>query len=245
MKQNLKTMLNVLPFCKKITAAGGDLLRRIEASKRHKKLRGLDRKDIFTDYYRTNYWSSDESRSGTGSTLEYTENLRKEIPGLIEQFQIRSILDAPCGDYNWFGRIQRGPEITYVGGDIVAELINANNDRYRNENTSFSEIDIINDKLPAADLWICRDALFHFSTEDIFSTFRNFAKSEIKYILTTSHHECMTNTDIPTGDYRLLNLTIAPFDLPQPITAIDDWVEGFPPRQMCLWQRETIARLFS
>ncbi|MHB1100517.1 MAG: hypothetical protein ACYCZR_13275, partial [Burkholderiales bacterium] len=42
----------------------------------------------------------------------------------------------------------------------------------------------------------------------------------------------------PTGSFRPLNLEKAPFSFCKPERTIDDWVEGFPVRKLCLWKRE-------
>jgi len=57
--------------------------------------------DRFTEIYKSNYWGSKESVSGIGSTLIYTENLRSKLPDLFQLYSIKSIFDAPCGDFNW------------------------------------------------------------------------------------------------------------------------------------------------
>jgi hypothetical protein len=155
---------------------------------------------------------------------------------------IRTILDAPCGDYGWFRQIARDLDVTYIGGDIVGELIATHQLEFGSARTRFEVIDITSDMLPTVDLWLCRDCLFHFSNADTFSTMDNFLRSEIPLLLTTTHPECEQNTDIPTGSFRLLNLEIPPFSFPEPIERMDDWIEGHPVRQLALWDRASIAR---
>jgi hypothetical protein len=94
--------------------------------------------------------------------------------------------------------------------------------------------------LPQADLWLCRDCLFHLSYKDIAIAIQNFLTSDIRYILTSNHQNCTKNKDITTGSFRLLNLELPPFNLGKPIMVIDDWIEGFPERQLCLWERNTL-----
>ncbi|NDA75093.1 MAG: hypothetical protein EBY27_03840, partial [Synechococcaceae bacterium WB8_3_299] len=126
--------------------------------------------DIFNYYYINNFWGDSESVSGPGSTLAYTENLRAELPKLVEELEVTSILDSPCGDYNWFRMIDWNSEITYVGGDIVETLVSRNQLLFGSEKRNFVCLDIINDKLPDADIWLCRDCLFHLSNKDIHIT---------------------------------------------------------------------------
>ena len=240
MKQAIKWLLTRIP--------GGVRIRRALNYYRTKwKLRHFKNIEaLFTHYYRENVWGDNESVSGSGSTIKYTENIRKRVPVLLEQLDVRRILDAPCGDYNWFRLIPIKNNIHYMGGDIVEPLITRNQSLYGNENTEFFKLDITRNRLPQADLWICRDCLFHFSNEMIFRTLVNFLKSDIRYFLTSIYPECQFNTDIATGSFRFLNLQLPPFDFSKPLLLIDDWIEGCTVRQMGLWERETLSRtLFS
>jgi hypothetical protein len=74
----------------------------------------------------------------------------------------------------------------------------------------------VNNVLPRADLWLCRDCFFHFSEHDIFLALDKYLKSDIAYILTSTHY-CDVNSDTPTGEFRLLNLQLPPFSLGKPI----------------------------
>ena len=196
--------------------------------------------EVFSDYYRSNQWGDDETVSGVGSRLNSTVNLRAKLPSLFEQFEIKSILDAPCGDHNWFSHVERG-DIKYLGVDIVPELVAQNRQRYRNQSTDFIHLDITRDRLPAADLMICRDLLAHLSFKDIGRIFENILSSDIKYLLITHHHECTGNNDAYSGGYRPLNLELFPFDFPEALLAIDDWREDQTPRKMCLWESNSTA----
>lgn len=196
--------------------------------------------NIFDYYYQNNTWGDSESVSGPGSTLAYTENIRTKIPELVEELGVFIILDSPCGDFNWFRAIEWNRSISYIGADIVKPLIDKNQLLYGDASKRFISLDITNDKLPQADLWLCRDCLFHLSYKDIAIAIQNFLTSDIRYILTSNHQNCTKNKDITTGSFRLLNLELPPFNLGKPIMVIDDWIEGFPERQLCLWERNTL-----
>jgi len=194
--------------------------------------------DIFTKYYNDNFWGDNESISGPGSTIERTENIRKAIPEIIKKYDIHLILDAPCGDFNWFKLTKRN--IPYIGGDIVKELIEKNQVRYEDEITTFVELDITQDKLPDADLMIIRDCWPHFSDADIKKSIKNFMDSNIKYLLTTN---CgiSDNKDIETGRFRFLNLFVEPFSFGYPLQVINEWNwDTFPPKTLMLFNREAI-----
>lgn len=197
--------------------------------------------ELFSHYYRNNSWGSEESLSGQGSTLKYTENLRRELVGVWERHGVKTMLDAPCGDYNWVGAIPREGRIHYIGGDIVEELVARNQSLFSDSTTEFRRIDVTTDPLPSADLWMCRDCLFHFSDRDLFRSLGNFLKSDIKFLLTSTHPNSPANYDIFTGGFRFLNLERPPFNLPKASFYIDDWIQGFPVRQLGLWSRKSVA----
>ena len=56
-------------------------------------------KDIFQNIYFNNRWGDSSSLSGTGSNLEQTTNIIKELPSIFKKYKINSILDIPCGDF--------------------------------------------------------------------------------------------------------------------------------------------------
>jgi hypothetical protein len=198
-----------------------------------------DSKEIFQHHYTANLWGSEESVSGPGSTIEYTENIRQEIPKLVSDLNIKVILDAPCGDFNWFRMITWKEPITYIGADVVEPLIKRNQELYATQNRKFIHLDITSDPLPQSDIWLCRDCLFHLSNHDILLVLQNFFRSNIPYLLTSTHSNS-ENEDISTGSFRLLNLQKPPFNFGKPIALIEDWVEGYFIRHLALWKREVL-----
>lgn len=199
--------------------------------------------DRFTQIYQSNFWGAKESVSGTGSTLLYTENLRNKLPYLFKKHSIKSIFDAPCGDFNWMKLLLSKININYIGGDIVKDLISSLNSKYKNDNTNFIHIDLIVGKFPSADLMICRDCLFHLSFENTKSVLNNFINSGILYLLTTTHKNTIgfQNQNILTGSFREIDLFSIPYSFDQhPIDRIDDWMYPEPEREMCLWSRDQI-----
>ena len=204
-------------------------------------------KEIFEKIIKENAWSRGrtESPCGPGSSIKYTENLRLHFPLLVEKFNIKSILDAPCGDFNWMKLVVPTLDVDYTGADIVSALIENNIDLYKTDKIKFEVLDITKDKLPNADLMVCRDCLFHLSNDSIKLFLDNFLTSDIKYLLTTTHYNNadFKNTDIKDGNFRLLDLFSAPFDFDKDVLyQIDDWIAGYKPRGMILLSREQIKR---
>ena len=180
----------------------------------------------FDKIYSLKYWSDDESRSGTGSSLRSTENIRIHLPKIIERFHIKRLFDAPCGDFNWIRFIIKD-DIEYLGGDIVDDLISNNEKKYKSKNINFTKLDITKDNIPDSDLMICRDCLIHLSYESINSFLSNFRKSKIDYLLLTNYELKnnnieFINIDIPDGEFREIDLSKKPFNFPEPIRKIKD-----------------------
>ena len=201
-------------------------------------------RNIFENIMALNRWNSDESRSGVGSTLSYTHNLRHQLEIFVRTFSIKTIFDAPCGDFNWMKEVRFPTDMTYVGGDIASSLIEENTRRYATESRSFVEFDIVSDKFPASDLWFCRDCLFHLPDAYIFHALRNFCDSKTNLLMMTNHINAtgFRNVDGDVGEFRLIDFYSEPFCLPRDVLfQIADYVFPYPQREMCVWTREQVA----
>jgi hypothetical protein len=201
----------------------------------------------FRSIWKRNYWGNSESISGPGSTLFQAANLIEHFPHFINDFKIKSIIDAPCGDFNWMKvAISGNPEVKYIGGDLVPEIIDSLKSKYATQNTEFRIFDITKDEFPKVDVWLARAIFYHFSNRDIYLALENFIKSQIPYILTTN---CVTeldhkNIDIKTGAWRSLNLKLPPFNFPDSqLWEIDDSRDPHPKMKLTLWTRSQIEIL--
>jgi hypothetical protein len=106
--------------------------------------------------------------------------------------------------------------IEYLGGDIVPDLIEANRRAHARPGVAFQIIDLISGPVPKADLVFMRDCLVHLSNDHVRAALSNIAKSGSTWILTTTFPDGVANEDILTGEWRALDLTKPPFELPQP-----------------------------
>jgi hypothetical protein len=175
----------------------------------------------FADIYRRNLWLDAESRSGPGSRLSQTANLRQALPPLLAELQATQLLDAPCGDFNWMRHVQlNGTE--YVGGDVVPDLVARNRELYSGPRRRFITLDLTADALPRADVIMCRDCLPHLSFADALTVLANLRRSNAQYLLTTTYTERQENYDCATGCWRPLNLQRPPFNLPPPLKLINE-----------------------
>ncbi|WP_123910254.1 class I SAM-dependent methyltransferase [Flavobacterium covae] len=162
------------------------------------------------------------SRSGPGSDLVQTKIIREEIERIINDYEINSILDIPCGDFYWMSRVSL-KNVKYIGADIVKSLINNNIKKYKTEQNNFKTIDLISDKLPSVDLIIVRDLFVHLKNKQILRSIENIKNSGSKYLLVTSFLRNEKNKDIEiVSQWRPLNLMLDPFNLPKPLEIINE-----------------------
>ena len=203
---------------------------------------------IFTDIYHRNAWNGRDSFSGTGSDLDQTRIIAREIPALLSELNVKTMLDVPCGDFHWMSRVDLSG-INYIGSDIVDAIIMKNRELYERPGLRFRRLDLLEDRLPQVDLILCRDCLVHLSFDDVFTALDNICRSGSEYLLTTTFPARNDNADILMGDWRPLNLERAPFHLPRPLRAIDEGcTEGggyFVDKSLGLWRVEDVRRVLS
>ena len=187
----------------------------------------------FRQIHSANYWANAESRSGEGSTLEATRRATQAIEEFVQTHEVRSMLDVPCGDFNWMKNVDLG--IPYIGGDIVDALIADNEKRYANGMRKFQVIDLTKSKLPQCELVHTRDCLNHLSIPDIKSALTNICSSGATYIAITQFPAVTVNRNQASGfTYRELNFRLPPFNWPEPVILIDE--ESHPGKHLGFWR---------
>jgi len=197
------------------------------------------RQQVFTTIYRENAWGDPESISGPGSSVARATQFRAEFEQLLQELGIRSLLDAPCGDFNWLSGFDLALD-SLIGIDIVPEIIAQNRARHIEKHLRFEVLDIVSDALPAADLILCRDGLVHFSFADVVSALKNFKRSGSHWLLTNTFVAHHANADIATGQWQPLNLQDPPFGLPPPVHSLDEKCLGhggvYRDKRLALWR---------
>lgn len=194
--------------------------------------------EIFTSIFQRHAWGGTDSVSGPGSDASQTARLVANLRTLIDEHEIRSLLDIPCGDFQWMQRVNLHG-LSYVGADIVRDLI-VQNQRYAANGITFRHIDLLAYPLPKVDLILCRDCLVHFSFDDIFTALENLCASGSRFLLTTTFPSRPINVPIATGKWRTLNLEQAPFRFPPPIAVLEEGcTEGggeYADKSLALWR---------
>jgi SAM-dependent methyltransferase len=194
----------------------------------------------FEAIYRNAAWrppGSSGSLSGIGSEIENTASIRAQLPRILESLRTHRLLDVGCGDFTWMKELDLPCD--YIGVDIVASVIETNRALYESPARKFYLLDATVDPLPDADTVICREMLFHLSFDDVSRFLANIKKSRAKYLIATNDTSTEMNSDIISGDFRLLNLLRRPFSFPPPMMSIDDDAID-PGRMLSVWRVDAL-----
>ena len=183
------------------------------------------------------YVSQSGSISGTGSQLSATEDVRKQLLIIFEKYNIKTVTDAPCGDFFWMKHVDLS-KIDYIGYDVIEGMVNNNISNFKKPNINFQLLDVLNQLVRKSDLLICRDFLFHIGNSDICKILDNFRKSGCTYLLSTTFDYTTENLNKKSSDYssRPINLKISPFNMGEPIYTFVETAPENRGRSMSLWK---------
>ncbi len=196
-------------------------------------------KEAFERIWRDNGWRSEETRSGPGSTLAATAQLRPQLVELFGFLGVEVLADAGCGDFNWMNQISGGLRL-YLGFDVVDEMIRGVAETYHaRTNHFFAARDILIDVLPRCDAILCRDVLTHLPQFLVKEALKNFRASGSRYLIAT-HFPDAANAEIGLGGWAPQNLTAEPYGLPEPLIRIPEKLSG---SSKCLgvWRLDGLA----
>lgn len=209
--------------------------RRLRYAHEQAQARGRRLEDVFGEIYEKNIWAKPEGTarysSGPGSAPEVTREYEDFVVGyLTRHAEIKRLVDIGCGDFQVASRIlARAPRpITYVGCDIVGDVVAYNQAHHARPGVSFMQLDVTRDPLPPGDLVTVREVFQHLSNDAILSALGNL-RGTFRHAIVTESQPAETdrpNLDIVSG-YRTrdgLNsgvyLNLPPFGL----TILDEFV---------------------
>jgi SAM-dependent methyltransferase len=165
----------------------------------------------FRQIYASDHW---KSGSGEGSEVAATEPYRRVLASVLGARDVRTVVDAGCGDWQ-FSRLVDWSGKRYLGVDIVPELITNNRRSFAREGIEFTAADIRTQKMPKADLLVCKDVLQHWDVQSIQAflarNLRRYRYALITNDVASVHMTAgMLNGEIPLGHWR-------PVDLERPV----------------------------
>lgn len=200
---------------------------RFKRHKREEKNRTKGLEEVFTEIYEKKMWGNSKEKfcSGSGSTDKeivsaYVSMVTKKASS--EGFLGLTFVDLGCGDFR-VGEQLISLSSTYIGVDVVKQLIIRNKHRYGNQKVRFMHLDIVDDDLPDGDVCFVRQVLQHLSNQQIKVILPKLKK--YKWIFITEHYPTDNSTIKPNIDkvhgsgIRIymnsgVYLSEAPFELP-------------------------------
>ena len=216
----------------------------LEVVRRRKRLpsdhlKMADREARFARIYELGVWrhrADQKSASGLGSELTATEAIRTSLPPLLKELGVSSLTDVGCGDWNWMSKVALPCD--YLGLDIVETVIDNNKALFEGPGVNFQRFDAVAEPIPDCNAVLCREVIFHLSFSDGLTLIDNI-KRHSKWLIMTTDCTIWFNSNIPTGDFRMLNLQARPFQFPPPLYTLqdDDFVHG---RVLGVWLTETL-----
>lgn len=207
------------------------------------------------------------SLSGPGSNAEQTVGVRMVLPVLLSLLGARSMIDVPCGDFNYMRTVLHAAStpagIEYTGLDIVAPLVEQLQTTFgsaqakgatrphakghaKGHAISFARFDLSLEYLWPADVVVVRDILFHFDLPRANAVLRRIGLSGCRVALITTFPR--GSNSLSSRKYRIghgfnsyasWNLEDAPFSLPPPLISVGE-DGGRTDRIMGLWPCATL-----
>jgi hypothetical protein len=207
----------------------------------------------FTKVYNKGLFFGKESLSGRGSDADQTRVIKNELPGILDKLNIKTLLDLPCGDLNWMSQVDLG-NVSYTGADIVPELIDDLEIRFKDTGKKFICLDSSKDPIVSAyDAIFCRDLLVHLSTKHIADVLTNFQESKSTFLITTHFsddrpYKNLRPLSLGVG-WRAINFRLAPFNFPEPLLELNEGcTEGdgeFRDKSLAVWRLSDLPNLGS
>jgi SAM-dependent methyltransferase len=173
--------------------------------------------EVFDDIYRRAKWGRNAdggSTSGSGSLMQTTLVYRTFLQRFMKDQQVRSVVDAGCGDWEFSSAID-WTGVDYKGFDIVPSVIAEDKKRYEKTNIHFFVADIVESDLPSADLLIVKHVLQHLPTAAVQRFLTQIPKYRHALIVDSVNPTTLSspNWDIAPGAFRYLDVTRPPFNV--------------------------------
>ena len=192
-----------------------------------------DLEKLFSKYY---------SSTKVGPSSNYVLQTRSEhITNFLKLFKIKSLFDAGCRNRDWISQIDfKLLDVEYTGGDISKDMVNYCNEHY--PEYSIIHHDCTTDMLPDVDCILSSEVLIHLSNSDKLKFFKNFIRSQSKFLLMTTDPCCDYNDEIsltgPHKDFPFapVNWKLKPWCFPDPIYTIPD-------QNLHLWSRDQLKNI--
>ncbi len=168
-----------------------------------KKKQPWPTKDVMNQIYEKNLWGEGASEFYSGFGSHQSEIINPYID-IVKTFLSSfkkpiSVCDLGCGDFNVGENLVEYSK-KYIAVDIVEDLIEFNQRKFKNNNLEFISLNIAEDDLPIADCVLIRQVLQHLSNKEIIEVVKKI--ENYKYVILTEHlpkGNFTSNKDIISG----------------------------------------------
>ncbi len=143
--------------------------------------------DRFTKIYTKNIWGSSGSGSNYSPTNKWYLN---ELREHIDAYDIRTIADLGCGDWELMKHFIFNDREHYTGMDCVKYLIDNHNRDYNKPNVKFIHSDVSVEVPSGFDLVILKDVLQHWNDSDIMNKLTEILQKN-KYVYVINGYKFM------------------------------------------------------
>jgi len=215
-----------------------------------------DRMKYFDKIYEAEVWSFPDweggstsglgVKSGFGSTLHQTAQIRPYLDTVIDSYGIKAVVDVPCGDMHWIPHVKAigDSDFCYFGGDVSQVMIEEQREKFSHvDSMRFDVVDVISDGLAGVEgvsetlscalrqggsaLLFMRHLQFHLTIEENLSVLHHIEfisnNSAVKYVMLSTYLRGNENDE----DYLLasghkINLFKWPYCLHDPLQLVKD-----------------------
>jgi len=176
---------------------------------RERQLSQLPLDEAFDAVYRRGMWKQGRSLSGLGSEGSAAEMYAAIVRDYAATHNLRSVLDAGCGDFS-VGALLAGGFESYTAIDVSPHIIEIDKRRYSGaawRHVEFAAVDLTTSQFPPADLVLIRQVLQHLTNSQIERILRNLEASTWRRALITEDvHDLLKiespNVDLPSHSVR-------------------------------------------
>ncbi|MFT7036965.1 MAG: mannosyltransferase OCH1-like enzyme [Cyclobacteriaceae bacterium] len=141
----------------------------------------MDPEAVFTKIYQNNRKLYFTNTLSIDPSIELYKKVLKEF---IKKNDIKRIFEIGCGDYQIMKSILSSSDISYIGSDVVKQLIEDLSKINENRKRTFIHLDVVNgDPLPEADLCVINQVLQHLSNRQILKILKKTRR--YKYVIIT------------------------------------------------------------
>jgi hypothetical protein len=168
--------------------------------------------DVFSRIYSEDSWTHG---SGPGSLPEANKPFIAYLGRFLVANRVTRMVDFGCGDFQYMRYVDLGAT-QYVGLDVVTQVLESNRKSFGRDGLTFQLTPDDLSELPSGDLLLLKDVLIHLPNSYA-AVLLKHSLQKYRFILAInnkSDNPAAYNRDIAAGEFRPVDISLAPFSLP-------------------------------